>query len=136
MAYEPLTKDQIEAIREYVTSPPASSIAQRLVATIYARDAEIAQLRADLARVTAELDEAIEDRRQARDDAARAAALLAVRTMERDARPEISREDAALTSCSLVHRIGYAQAEWDACLRIENALRALAAKVEDAKVTP
>lgn len=56
---------------------------------------EIAKLRADLARVTEELDEAIEDRRQARDDAARAAALLAVRTMERDARPEITAEDAA-----------------------------------------
>lgn len=88
---------------------------------------EIAQLRADLARVTAELDEAIEDRRQARDDAARAAALLAVRTMERDARPAISREDAALKPRSLGHQIGYSKAEWDACLRIENALRAHAA---------
>jgi hypothetical protein len=71
----------------------------------YGDPSEIAQLRADLAalnraladeraavaiaheriaEVTAELDEAIEDRRQARDDAARAAALLAVRTMELD----------------------------------------------------
>lgn len=37
-----------------------------------------------IAEVTAELDEAIEDRRQARDDAARAAALLVVRTLELD----------------------------------------------------
>lgn len=55
-----------------------------IVEMVLAAKREVDSLRADLARVTAERDEAIEDRRQARDGTAHAAALLAVRTMERD----------------------------------------------------
>lgn len=81
-----------EAARRRMRLDGADAQALEHALTITERERD--EARADLARVTAELDEAIEDRRQARDDAARAAALLAVRTMERDARPAISRVDA------------------------------------------
>ena len=130
-----LAESELDALRAKLAA--VELVAGLRADTIAAYDSVNADLRAKLSTThrraqraeSATADarrEAIGQRKRA-DWWRREAKRIAEVTAELDSRPEISREDAALTSCSLVHRIGYGQAEWDACLRIERALRAHAA---------